>query len=160
MLLNCHVWEDSWESFRLYRDPTSPSERKLVLNIHWKDWCWSWNSNTLATWWEELTHWKRPWFWERLKAGGEGDDRGWMVGWHHRLDGHEFEQALGAGEEQGSLACCGSWGRKELDTTEPLNWSELRDLMHCIQAMLCVLGLSLNSGKESQVDHLVVNKPP
>ena len=36
-------------------------------------WCWSWNSNTLATWCEELTHWKRPWCWERLKAGGEGD---------------------------------------------------------------------------------------
>ena len=41
-----------------------------------KDWGWGWNSNTLATWWEELTHWKRPWCWERLKAG-EGDDRGW-----------------------------------------------------------------------------------
>ena len=41
-------------------------------SIHWKDWCWSWSSNTLATWWEELTHWKRPWCWERLKAGGEG----------------------------------------------------------------------------------------
>ena len=40
----------------------------------------SWNSNILATWWEELTHWKRPWFWERLKAGGEGDNRGWD-GW-------------------------------------------------------------------------------
>ena len=49
-------------------------------NIHWKDWCWSWNSNTLATWFKELTHWKRPWCWERLKAGGEGDDRGWD-GW-------------------------------------------------------------------------------
>ena len=48
--------------------------------MHWKDWCWSWNSNTLATWWEELTHWKRPWCWERLKAGGEGDDREWD-GW-------------------------------------------------------------------------------
>ena len=44
-----------------------------------KDWCWSWNSNTLATWCEELTHWKRPWSWERLKAG-EGVDRGWD-GW-------------------------------------------------------------------------------
>ena len=42
-----------------------------------KDWCWSCSSNTLATWCEELTHWKRPWCWERLKAGGEGDDRGW-----------------------------------------------------------------------------------
>ena len=49
---------------------------KSVLGVHWKDWCWSWNSNTLATWWEELTHLKRPWCWERLKAG-EGDDRGW-----------------------------------------------------------------------------------
>ena len=58
--------------------PLSP-KRKSVLNIHWKDWCWSWNSNTLATWCEELTHWKRPWCWERLKAG-EGDDRGWD-GW-------------------------------------------------------------------------------
>ena len=48
--------------------------------FHWKDWCWSWSSSTLAPWCEELTHWKRPWCWERLKAGGEGDDRGWD-GW-------------------------------------------------------------------------------
>ena len=59
------------------RRSNSPSYRKSVLNSHWKDWCWSWNSNTLATWCEELTHWKGPWFWERLKAGGEGDNRGW-----------------------------------------------------------------------------------
>ena len=44
-----------------------------------------------------------------------------MVGWHHRLSGHEFEQALGDGEGQGSLVCCSSWGHKELDTTEQLN---------------------------------------
>ena len=54
--------------------------RRSVLGVHWKEWCWSWNSNTLATWCEELTHLKRPWCWERLRAGGEGDDRGW-VGW-------------------------------------------------------------------------------
>ena len=47
---------------------------------HWKDWCWSWNSNTLATSCEELTHWKRPWCWEGLGAGGERDNRGWD-GW-------------------------------------------------------------------------------
>ena len=46
----------------------------------WKDWCWSWNSNTLATSCEELTDWKEPWCWEGLGAGGEGDDRGWD-GW-------------------------------------------------------------------------------
>ena len=60
-------------------------EKKLVLNIHWKDWCWSWNFNTSATWCEELTHivfthLKRLWCWERLKAGAEGDERGWD-GW-------------------------------------------------------------------------------
>ena len=44
--------------------------KESVLNIHWKDWCWSWTSNTLATWCKELTHLKRPWCWERLKAGG------------------------------------------------------------------------------------------
>ena len=50
-----------------------------------------------------------------------------MVGWHHRLDGHEFEQALGDTEGQGSLACCDSWGRKESDTTERLNRTELKE---------------------------------
>ena len=79
MLLNCGVGEDSWESLGLQGDPTSQSSGKSVLNIHWKDWCWSWNSNTLATWCKELTNLKRPWCWERLKAR-EGDDRGWD-GW-------------------------------------------------------------------------------
>ena len=54
--------------------------RRSVLGVHWKDWCWSWNSITLATSCEELTHWKRPWCWEGLGAGREGDDRGWD-GW-------------------------------------------------------------------------------
>jgi len=58
--------------------PVSP---KGILNIHWKVCCWSWNSNSLATWWEELTHWKRPWCWERLKAGGEqGNRMRWLDG--------------------------------------------------------------------------------
>ena len=77
MLLNCGVGEDSWKSLGLQADQISQSKRISVLNIHWKDWCWSWNSNTLATWCKELTHWKRPWCWETLKAGGEGDNRGW-----------------------------------------------------------------------------------
>ena len=77
----CGIGEDSWESLRLHRDPTSPSWRKSVLAALWKDWCWSWNSSTLATWCKELTHLKRPWCWERLRAGEE-DDRGcdgWMA---------------------------------------------------------------------------------
>ena len=80
MLLNCGVREDSWESLGLQGAQISPSQRKSVLHIHWKDWCWSLNSNTLATWCKDLTHLKRPWCWERLKAGGEADDRGWD-GW-------------------------------------------------------------------------------
>ena len=80
MLLNCGVEEDSWESLGLQGDPSSSSQRKSVLNIHWKDWGWSWNSNILASRCKKLTHWKRPWYWERLKAGGEGDDGGWD-GW-------------------------------------------------------------------------------
>ena len=54
--------------------------RRSVLNIHWKDWCWSWSSNTLAIWSEELSLWTRPWCWERLKPGEEGDNWGWD-GW-------------------------------------------------------------------------------
>ena len=55
---------------------------RSVLGVYWKDWYWSWNSNTLTTWCEEPTHLKRPWCWERLKAGGKGDDWGrgdWMA---------------------------------------------------------------------------------
>ena len=66
-----------WCWRRLLR--VSWTARRSVLGVHWKDWCWSWNSNILATWCEELTHWKRPWYRERLKAG-EGDDRRWD-GW-------------------------------------------------------------------------------
>ena len=80
MLLNCGAGEDSWESLGLQGDPTSSFWRRSVLGVLWKEWCWSWNSNTLATQYEELTHWKRPWCWEGLGAGGDGDDRGWD-GW-------------------------------------------------------------------------------
>ena len=65
-----------WTAGRSYQS----IQRKPTLNIHWKDWCWSWRSNTSATWCEEPAHWKRPWCWERWKAGGEGDGRGWD-GW-------------------------------------------------------------------------------
>ena len=75
-----------WCWRRLLRVPWTASRsnqsilKKIVLSVLWKDWCWSWNSNTLATWCEELIHLKRPWCWERVKAGWEGDDR-WWDGW-------------------------------------------------------------------------------
>ena len=58
-----------WRWRRLLRVPWTA--RRSVLGVHWKDWCWSWNSNTLATSCKELTHWKRPWCWEILRAGEE-----------------------------------------------------------------------------------------
>ena len=98
--------------------------RKSVLNIRWKDWCWCWSSNTLATFCKVLTHWKRPWGWEILKAGVEGDKRGEdeMFEWRHWSDGHEFEQAPEVDDGQGSLACCSPLGCKELEMTDWLNW--------------------------------------
>ena len=62
------------------RSNQSILKKKSVLNIHWKDWCWGWSSKTLTTWCKELTHLKGLWCWERLRAGGERDDRGWG-GW-------------------------------------------------------------------------------
>ena len=59
--------------------------------------------------------------WRREKGTMEDE----MVGWHHRLNGHEFEWAPGVDDGQGSLACCSPWGRKDSDVTERLNWTEL-----------------------------------
>ena len=73
MLLDCGIGEDSWEF--------------IGLNVHWKDWCWSWNSNSLATWCEQLTHLKRSWCWERLKVRTEGDERmRWLDGITNTMD--------------------------------------------------------------------------
>ena len=74
----------------------------------------------------ELTYWKRLWCWEGLGAGGEGGDRGWD-GWMASLTRWMWVWVnSGVGDGQGGLACCDSWGRKESDTIERLNWTELR----------------------------------
>ena len=71
-----------------------------------------WSSGTVAAWCEEPTHWKRPWCWERLQAGGEGDDRGWD-GWMASLTQWTWTwQSLEGGEGQGSLVCCSPWSEK------------------------------------------------
>ena len=98
--------------------------RRSVLGVHWKDWCWSWNSSTLATWCKELTHLKRPWCWEGLGAGGGGDDRGWD-GWMASLTWWTWVWV-----NSGSWWWAGRPGAAihrvaESDTTERLNWTEL-----------------------------------
>ena len=74
-------------------------------------------ANTLATWCEEPTHWKRSWCWEGLRAKEKGLTEDEMVEWHDRLNEHEFEQTPGDSEGQGSLTCCSPWGRRESDPT-------------------------------------------
>ena len=80
-----------WRRLESYSDckeiqPVHPKD-KSVLNIHWEDWCWSWSFNTLATWWEELTHLKRPWCWERLRRQEKGGQRiRWLDGITDSMD--------------------------------------------------------------------------
>ena len=127
MLLNCGVGGDSIESLGLQGNKISQCSRKSVPNIHWKDWCWSWSSNTLATWCKELTHCKRPWYWERLKAGGEGDGRGWD-GWMTSLTWRTLVWV-----SSGSLWWTGKpgvqqsmgWQRVGNNWAPELNWTEL-----------------------------------
>ena len=152
MLLNCGVGEGSWESLGLQGDQTSQSWRKSVLNIHWKDWCWSWSSSTLASWCEELTHLKRSWCWERLKAGGKRNDRGWD-GWMASPTRRTWVWASpGSWWWTGKLACCNPWGHKESDTPEWLNWTEtciLKNWYHLRQNCMRSHLWSNISGKNS-----------
>ena len=126
-LLNWGAGEDSWESLGLQGDPTSPSQRRSVLAVHWKDWCWSWNSNTLATSREELTHWKRPWCWEGWGPGGEGDHRGWD-GWMASVTRRAWvwvnSRSWWWAGRPGMLRFMGSQ-RVGHDWATELNWTEL-----------------------------------
>ena len=121
MLLNCGVGEDSWEGARRSNQfilkEVSPgcSLEGLMLRLKLQYFGHLMRrDNSLE---------------KTLMLGGIGGRRrrGWedeMAGWHHWLDGREFEWTPGDGDGQGGLACCDSWGRKELDTTERLNWTE------------------------------------
>ena len=119
MFLNCGVGVDSWDSLGLQGDQTSPSLRKSILNIHWKDWYWGWNYNTWP-------HDAKSWHLEKTLMLGKIEGRRKMGLQRARLldditdsiNRHEFEQTLGDGEGQGNLVSCSPWGHKESDTTE------------------------------------------
>ena len=118
--------EDSRESLGLQGDPTSPFWRRSALGFLWKEWCWGWNSSTLATSCEELTDWKELWCWEGLGAGGEGDNRGWD-GWMASLT-----RWMWVWVNSGSWWWTGRPGvlwfmGSQSDTTEWLNWTELKN---------------------------------
>ena len=92
-----------------------------MLNIHWKQRCWSWSSNILAIWCKEWLIGKDPDAEKDWQQEEKGNTEGEKFGWHHQLNGHEFEQAPGDSEGQGNLVYCSPWGPKESDTTEQLN---------------------------------------
>ena len=144
MLLNYGVGEDSWESFGHKWDQTSQSWKKLILNIHWKDWCWSQRSNTLATWCKEPTYCRRPWCWKRLKAGGEGDDNGWDCWMASPTRWTWVEQTPGDRGGQRNLECCSPWGHVKLEVTCQLNNNTIQNIIfkslkshHCPK-LLCI----------------------
>ena len=95
MLWNCGTGEDFWESLEQQGDQTSQSYRKSTLNSHWKDWCWSWNSNSLATWWETWLIWKDPDAGKDWKQEEKGTTEDEMVRYHHWYNRHELELTLG-----------------------------------------------------------------
>ena len=86
-------------------------------------------AETPILWPPDVKNWL---IWKDPEAEKDWRQKKWMtedemVGWHHWLDGHEFEQVPGTGDGQGSLVCYSPWGHKELDTTEQLNWTEQRE---------------------------------
>ena len=87
--------------------------------------------------------------WGQEEKGTTGDE---MVGWHHWLDGHESEQALGVGDGQGSLVYCSPWGHKESDTTERLKWTEL-NWTEYDNSMRWDLGALRSLGKGDEISH-------
>jgi len=103
--------------------------KKSVLIVHWKDWCW--NSNILATWCEELTYLKRPWWWERLRAGGEGDDRGWDAWMASPTQWIWVWVNSGSWRWTGRPGLLQSVGSQRLghDWVTELNWTEV--ISHC-----------------------------
>ena len=98
-------------------------------------------AETLILWPPDVKSWKDPGAgkdWGQEEKGTTEDE---MVGWHHRLNGHGFGWTLGVADGQGGLACCGSWGHKESDTTEGLNWTDLLKKTTIIKGKMMTLSL-------------------
>ena len=117
MLLTCGVGEDSWESLGLQGDQICPeySLEGLMLKLKLQYF------GHLMQRVDSLEKTDAGRDWGREEKGMTEDE---MAGWHHWLDGRESGWTLGVGDGQGGLACCDSWGRKESDTTEWLNWTD------------------------------------
>ena len=132
----------------LEKTPGSPLDCEIKLVNPKENQSWIFIGRTdaeaeaLVLWPTDKKSWwiRKDWCWEKLKAGGEG---GKMFGWHHRLNGHEFEKALGDGEGRGSLECCSSWGCKVSDKTDQLsnnsNYAKKKPVLHSFKENFCAL---------------------
>ena len=126
MLLNCGVGEESLESLLDCKEikPVYPKGNQSWMFIGRTDVeaeapiLWPLDAKSWLIW-KDPDAGKD---WRREEKGTTEDE---MVGWHHQLNGHEFEWTLGVGDGQGGLVCCSPWGRKESDMTEQLNWTDL-----------------------------------
>ena len=126
MLLNCGVGEDSWESLGLQGNPTSPFWRRSVLGVSLEGLMLKLKLQYFGHLMRTVDSLEKTLMLGRDRGQEEkGTPEDEMAGWHHQLDGHEFEWTLGLGDGQGGLACCNSWSSKESDMTEQLNWTEL-----------------------------------
>ena len=139
MLLNYGIGEDSWESLGLQGDqPVHPKGDQSWVFIGRTDV----EAETPILWPLDAKSWL---IWKDPDAGkdwGKEEKRTTedeMAEWHHRYNGHGFGWTVGVGDGQGGLACCGSWGHKESDTTERLNWTEL-----CVIFFFSFLGMKYN----------------
>ena len=123
MLSNCGVGEESWESLDCKEiRPVNPKGNHPWIFIGKTD------AEAPILWPPDVKNWligKDPDSGKDRRQEKKGTTEEQMIGWHHWLNGHEFEQASGDGEEQGNLACCSPWGHKESDMTEQLNNSIL-----------------------------------
>ena len=135
MLLNCDVGEDSWESLRQQEIHPEYSLEGLMLKL--KLWYFSYLMRRTDSFEKDPDDGKD---WRREEKGTTEDE---MVGWHHQLNGYEFEQTPGDSRGQGSLACCSPWGCKESDTTEWLNWTELSWYMYLCMNLSSIQPMSL-----------------
>ena len=121
---------------------------KEINPEYWKDWCWSWSSNTLAILCEQLTHWKRLWCWERLRAGGEEVTEDETVRWHHWLDGHEFKETPGDSEGHG-VGKSRTWLSYWTTTIDTQGWGRLKLISNICNEFLIGEKVSLKTAGSS-----------
>ena len=130
VVLICISLTISDQSWVFFGRTDAKAETPILWPLHAKSWLIGKDSDAGRAWGQE-------------EKGTTEDE---MAGWHHWLDGQEFGWTPGVGGGQGGLACCNSWGRKELDTTERLNWTELNWTISGVEHLLpCSLAICMSS---------------